>query len=664
MGGSIVGWIGCLVAGLLVVGRIEAAPPIETYGSLPGLEMAALSPSGNRIALVGMYKDRRRLMITDSDRKLITTVEVSDHKLRGLYWAGDDKLLIRVSRTVPLGFGFTTSKAELSSVLVVSVGGTPPWLVFQKDDRITGGVRGYYGAVERQGRWYGYFGGITLERRGTQSELGSTHAELYEVDLDTGKAVLISHRASAPDTYRDWLITADGTLAAFLDFESASGSWTLRNAQRKDLARGKAPTGNVELLSLGRTPDSVVYYTRDDAGDDHIHEVPINGGEPVEILKDEAVGRFLTDEHSRLLVGYAHEGDFPEDRFFEKRRDKRMASVRKAFPGATVKLIDANRTFDRLIVRTDGPGDPQSWYVVDLKTGRADQIGSSYALAGRDVGPMRMYRYKAADGLDIGAVLTLPPGREARNLPLVVLPHGGPQSRDYPVFDWWAQAYASRGYAVLQPNFRGSSGLGSAFRTAGQGEWGRRMQTDISDGVAALARDGIVDPRRACIAGASYGGYAALVGVTIQQGLYRCAVSVAGVANVQKMVTTDIQESARNLTVIRALRSEVGVLRDLKAISPSDFAARADAPILLIHGADDIVVPFDQSRLMASALARAGKPHELVRLAGEDHWLSRGETRLAMLKASLAFIEKHNPPDPEPAAATSSAAPLPAPANR
>jgi dipeptidyl aminopeptidase/acylaminoacyl peptidase len=287
---------------------------------------------------------------------------------------------------------------------------------------------------------------------------------------------------------------------------------------------------------------------------------------------------------------------------------------------------------------------------VDIKTGRADALGSSYAIDAGDVGPMRMLRYKAVDGLEIGAVLTLPPGRSEKNLPLIVLPHGGPATRDYPVFDWWAQAYASRGYAVLQPNFRGSEGSGAAFRLAGRGEWGRKMQTDISDGVADLARQGIIDPKRVCIVGASYGGYAALAGVTLQQGLYRCAVSVAGVADVARMLSTDIRESGQNRTVIRALRTEVGTGRDMKDVSPANFAARADAPIMLIHGVDDIVVPFDQSRQMAAALSRAGKPHEFIKLEGEDHWLSKGETRLAMLKASMAFVEKHNPPDPAPAA--------------
>jgi dipeptidyl aminopeptidase/acylaminoacyl peptidase len=260
-----------------------------------------------------------------------------------------------------------------------------------------------------------------------------------------------------------------------------------------------------------------------------------------------------------------------------------------------------------------------------------------------------MIDWRAADGLQLHGVLTLPPGRQPKSLPLVVLPHGGPELRDYPGFDWWAQAYASRGYAVFQPNFRGSSEYGVQFRNAGLGEWGRKMQTDIAECAAALAQQGIVDPKRACIVGASYGGYAALAGVTVQQGLYRCAVSVAGVADLSDMLSYAYKRSAgpqsASLRYWKAFMgvSGFGASSQLAPITPAALADRADAPILLIHGKDDTVVPIDQSETMASALRSAGKPVEFVKMNNEDHWLSREETRVEMLKSAVAFVEKHNP---------------------
>src|SRR5262249_17617919 len=164
--------------------------------------------------------------------------------------------------------------------------------------------------------------------------------------------------------------------------------------------------------------------------------------------------------------------------------------------------------------------------VVDLASHQATPIGQTYAgITPNDVADVSIASYRAKDGLKIDAFLTLPTGREPKNLPLIVLPHGGPAARDAAGFDWWAQALASRGSAVPQPEFRGFGDLGWKMEAAGFGEWGRKMQSDLSDGVRALAAAGLIDPKRVCIVGGSYGGYAALAGVTMEQGVYRCAVS-------------------------------------------------------------------------------------------------------------------------------------------
>jgi dipeptidyl aminopeptidase/acylaminoacyl peptidase len=185
------------------------------------------------------------------------------------------------------------------------------------------------------------------------------------------------------------------------------------------------------------------------------------------------------------------------------------------------------------------------------------------------------------------------------------------------------------------------------FRNAGLGQWGRKMQTDISDGVADLVAKGIVDPKRACIVGASYGGYAALAGVTVQQGLYRCAVSVAGVADLAGFLTKVSNDAGFRNSRTRYWQTFMGVTQwqsgQLDPISPASLAAKADAPVLLIHGKDDTVVPYEQSVTMASALKSAGKPVEFVTMDNEDHWLSREATRIEMLKASVGFVEKNNP---------------------
>jgi dipeptidyl aminopeptidase/acylaminoacyl peptidase len=228
----------------------------------------------------------------------------------------------------------------------------------------------------------------------------------------------------------------------------------------------------------------------------------------------------------------------------------------------------------------------------------------------------------------------------------VVFPHGGPAARDEPGFDWWPQAMASQGYAVLQVNYRGSDGFGDQFREAGYGEWGRKMQTDLSDGVRYLAAQGTIDPKRVCIVGASYGGYAALAGVTLDPGVYRCAVAVAGISDLHRFVGWSGKDG--DVAVQRYWTRYVGASGPndplLTALSPVSHVDAVTAPVLLVHGKDDTVVPFNQSQMMADALKKAGKQVDFVILNHEDHWLSRGETRLQMLQATIDFLIKNNPP--------------------
>ena len=285
-----------------------------------------------------------------------------------------------------------------------------------------------------------------------------------------------------------------------------------------------------------------------------------------------------------------------------------------------------------------------SYQLMDMNTFKAEPIGDVYENIGT---PLQVKRvtYEAADGLKIPAYVTFPRGKAPKNLPLIVFPHGGPATRDTAEFDWWAQAMASQGYLVLQPNFRGSPVTTSHLR-AGFGEWGRKMQTDLSDGVRYLVKEGMADPARVCIVGASYGGYAALAGVTLDPGVYRCAVSVAGISNLKHMLQ-DV--NAYNDRDRRYWNRFMGVNGPsdplLQQLSPIKHIATINVPVMLVHGRDDTVVRFDQSSDMFDAMRHAKKAVEMVTLKNEDHWLSRSDTRLQMLQSSMAFLRAHNPPD-------------------
>ncbi len=260
-----------------------------------------------------------------------------------------------------------------------------------------------------------------------------------------------------------------------------------------------------------------------------------------------------------------------------------------------------------------------------------------------DVGEVVTIEYKARDGLKIPALVTLPPQIQApAKLPLVVIPHGGPELYDAVGFDWMTQYFASRGYLVFQPNFRGSSGFGTAFRDAGYGEWGGKMQDDITDGVARLVKSNWADPDRICIIGVSYGGYAALAGGAYTPDLYRCVAAIAPVSDVEMMLQKIRKEVGSKSLTLKYWEEYIGDLSEekekLRRISPANNATAFVAPVLLIHGDGDTVVPFVQSRKMEDALKAAGKSVALVKLKGEDHWLSKSETRLQTLRELDRFV--------------------------
>jgi dipeptidyl aminopeptidase/acylaminoacyl peptidase len=400
------------------------------------------------------------------------------------------------------------------------------------------------------------------------------------------------------------------------------------------------PYGEITLIGPGRSPGTVVV---DKAVPE---EWSLADGAHKPLDADRVVDCCILDPTTRRALGVWSEGDDPRQFFFDPTLKARQAAFTRALGGAPI-ISSWSADFRRLVLYTNRGSDAGTYWLFDGKG--VQPFGYAYPeLPDANVGPTQIIAYKAADGLELHGVLTLPPGREAKALPLVVLPHGGPQEHDTLRFDWMAQAFAGHGYAVFQPNFRGSSGYGVEFRDAGFGQWGRKMQTDISDGVAELARQGVVDPKRACIVGASYGGYAALAGVTVQQGFYRCAVSYAGLSDLNYLLNEELGDdrNAGSRYIRKFIGAEAHSYADaVKDISPARLAARADAPILLIHGKDDSVVPIGQSREMERVLRGAGKSVEFIELKGEDHWLSRDATRKAMLAAALSFVERHNPAD-------------------
>ena len=332
-----------------------------------------------------------------------------------------------------------------------------------------------------------------------------------------------------------------------------------------------------------------------------------------------------TDEDARQnMVRATTHGLKPETYWFDAHWNGLQRSVDKALPDA-VNLL-RNDAAGKVLVLSYSDRDPGRWMLLDTAKMTLRHIAQErLGLDSDDMRPMQTLTYKADDGLTIPAYLTLPDG-PAKPGPMVVYIHGGPVARDDWGWDFDVQALAAAGYAVFQPQFRGSAGFGRKFEQAGYRQWGRAMQDDVTAGVKAMIARGIADPQRICIYGASYGGYAALWGLVKTPELYRCGISLAGVTDIGERFTdwsdTNSSEAGREW-----MRFQVGdmdtMAADFDAVSPEKHAAQIRVPVLLAHGTDDRRVPIGHSKRMASALKAAHVSVETHWYDEEQHGLSR-----------------------------------------
>lgn len=614
--------------------------PLEAYGALPAYDYIDLSPSGDRMAYITVVGDDRSLIINDlSDMSLIGGVRAGDIKVRGLGWVGENYVYI-YSTATQVGASIGLRRSELADAQIYSIPTRRVSMALNNTPGVMGKIMS--GPIIR-----------TVDGQPTMfvSGAGYSGLGLYRINLDTGvgrEVIAPDRRGSTP------LLDAAGAPVVRVQYDGEE--WALqamRGGFWRTVWRTDARIDTPGLAGFGQTTDSVILYGTIDGRPEGYYAVELATGTISDLPFEGKPTNLMHHPETGLLIGARTLADDDSERwqFLDPVAERTWRTIQSTFRGKQIRLTSWSNDMRQIVVHTQGPGDSGTYQLVDLDRRTAEIIGEEYpSITGARVGEVRAVSYPAADGMVIPGYMTLPPGvTEPRNLPLVVLPHGGPASRDYMGFDWWAQALASRGYVVLQPNFRGSDGLGTAHLEAGYGQWGRKMQTDLSDGVRYLASEGIIDPARVCIVGASYGGYAAMAGPTLDPGVYRCAVSVAGVSDLRRMVLWEAEQGGRrDSPVVRYWNRFMGADRlgdsDLNPISPARQAARADAPILLLHGRDDTVVPFEQSQIFADALRRAGKPYELIELSGEDHWLSRPETRHRMLAEMVRFLETHNPP--------------------
>ena len=623
--------------------QAPAAPPIEAYGALPAIERAVISNSGAYTAMLMTVNNQRQIMVLDSSGAPVKQFIVGDAKVRGIDWVGDEAILLRRSETQELALKTNRVMGEWMRANVLPLDDSREVIsVFAEQRQVANFVAGFSGIHRVDGRWVGYFSGFRMGRAsGEEMRILSYRPALFAVDLLTGETDQVAFPAGEGHS-RDWIIGSDGKIAVTLDIDLENGKYTIKNPSGSIIARGVQEDGRISLRGLDKAGNALVYRTYDSDGADwRYFSLPLEGGQASELWSDIEVDWVIRTADERVLGVVDKTGGIL---LSNGTQPAPLASLLEGRPQGSVSLAGWTPDFSTLAYSTSGNYDSGSWFRMETASGSRAMLGLERPfIQGQAIAPIETFEYEAGDGLSLEGVLTLPPGREHTNLPAIVLPHGGPTAHDEPIFDWWAQAFAARGYAVIQPNFRGSTNRDEAFVEAGDGEWGGKMQTDIGDSLKALAERGIVDADRACIVGASFGGYSALAGVTTHQNGYRCAVGVNGVYDIEDFFRYDL--SGKSTVFTRGVERLIGKNADLDALSPTAQASKASAPVLLIHGRDDTVVPFEQSVLMEDALSDAGKQVRLLELKGEDHWLSQAPTRTAMLDAAISFVEEHNPAD-------------------
>jgi len=397
----------------------------------------------------------------------------------------------------------------------------------------------------------------------------------------------------------------------------------------------------VVMTPLGISADDKTAYVQSEEkdGPDSILAFDVETGASKRIVRDEfadptslihAVGK-------RAPIGVLYAGAAPRYVYFDPDSEdaKVHQRLQKAFPGLVVSTSTYTTAKHEVLVYTYGDREPGGYYVMNLDTRKVSpMMFAADWLDPERLAPTKDLSFKARDGRQIPVFLTLPPGSDGKHLPMVVHPHGGPYAEDSWGYDPDVQVLAAHGYAVLQVNFRGSTGYGLSHEVAGYKQWGLAMQDDLTDATRWAIAQGVADADRICIYGASYGGYASLMGVAKEPTLYKCAVGQVGVYDLAKMRSDD---SLGN-DFLRRYHERVMDDGDLAPVSPSRLAERIKVPVLISSGNLDERLPIKQSEMMEAALKQAGVPVETLYFKTEGHGIYKREHRAEFYARLLNFL--------------------------
>src|SRR4030095_16065269 len=374
---------------------------------------------------------------------------------------------------------------------------------------------------------------------------------------------------------------------------------------------------------------------------------PTSGGEALvesDPLKRADFGNAVFLEVSDELIATSYDDERERIYWKDKGFEADYKNLQKQLPGKEINFASSTKDEKLGLISANADTDPGATYLFDRTSKKLtlqyqvrEKLNRSY------LAPMKPVKYPSSDGLEVPAYLTLPKGVEAKNLPAVIVPHGGPWYRDSWGYNAFAQFLANRGYAVLQPNFRGSTGYGKKFLDAGNNQWGDKMQDDITWGVKHLVAQGVADPKRVGIMGGAYGGYATLAGVAFTPDVYAAAVSIVGPSNLITLLDSipPYWEFIRNLFYVRmGDPSTPEGKAQLERQSPLNSATKIKAPLLVVQGANDPRVNKAESDQIVIALRDRGFPVEYLVAPDEGHGFARPINNLAMITSAEKFLAK------------------------
>lgn len=607
--------------------------PLETFLKRQQFREMALSPSGRYLAAISPTRGRYNLAIVDLEQRSLKRItSFNDSDVVGFQWLTDER--------ISFGIGDTLEAAGESRFR--------GWYLIDADGERPNRVDAKYPGFRVVATQTGVKDEIVIAARLRMLE----YEDLYRFNVRTGERTMLTF--DSPGNVVGWLMDRQFVpRVAFGRENGRSVIWYRDGPEAKWAPFWQGVDDDSHPRPVAFDWDGTLYVSSDQGRETRaIYKWDFAKKALGELVAahDQADATLIFDTARRKLLGWRALGDEPYVKWLDPEMARLQAMVDQALPGRhnTLNWAAANPARMAVFSRTDR--DPGEYLLFDpIKRTMEKAASVADWIDPKLMSERKAVRYKARDGLEIPAYLTIPKDSDGKNLPLVLHVHGGPNVRgEVWGFNAAEQMLAAQGYAVLSPNFRGTTGLGKTLYRKGFKQWGLAMQDDLVDGVQWLVKQGIVDPKRVCIFGGSYGGYAALYGVARDPDLYRCGVATVAVSDIRLLFDVTWSDTAQDRT-FRFLdyeaRYRIGDpdkdAEQFKRTSAVEQAANIKAPLLLAYGGSDVRVPLIHGERMRSALDTHRKPYEWIVYPDEGHGFNRDDNRKDFAVRMMAFLKKH-----------------------